>query len=639
MWRFLSALVAVFVAAPIVLGQISEHANAALVGAVLLLILAGAAWLAWVALRPVADRRAATAPTGVCGLSHPRRQALALALVLGAVALASALAFRHRRRPGATLHRVSPAWPSLLSSSASSFSDWRRTGALLSSVSAPCSLARSPPRAPSAAICPGSTSASSARSRRTRTAPSPSSPSRSFSTASARSAEVPSAHPGDRLCERWLTYSAALAVMSFHAVLALGWWSDEPGLDLAGWVPVGAAMATMAVAVAKECGSDLPRIDAEIAEALRGCDPKRDGSGDAVRQAYRSAATGASVTDLSFDFAGAWLGAGLLSALVLTDGLGAWVSGAEPSGLLAFLVAFAVGGRPWAYRQQAVDRTGAARPEALAVLRVTLELRAGKKAWDGSAAWERLRAFARGWPEGASAAPFDDLVVVGPERLQGAPRRRAGARGRAHEPAAAPVPQASMRGRLAAGAQALLRPAGALGPGQPLGGRTAAHPRAAPRTGPRRARPAGGLQPAPRLESAGWVETRRGGALRGRCRRHHGLPPAPHGRPDTHPGGREKTPSYRPSGPAVSEQRVVRAAGCELREDARRRPRSCGERARRHRGDGPDPERRAPRPARPGCLTRRGPISHRMRVSEKNPCQVGEIAHPTRRDSFIHTLV
>lgn len=208
--------------------------------------------------------------------------------------------------------------------------------------------------------------------------------------------------------------------MAVTALLGGAWFvlATWRGLE-AGWAaPVAGAMSSLALWWVKEFGSDLPNVAAEIGQACEA--RRRQGAAAAppkLLAAYRSDGEWDCRTDSLFYFAGAWIGAGLLSetpSLTQADDVGAWRSGAEIIGLLLFIAIFLLLGRNWAYRQEAIDMTGAPRANRLALLtsRLTLAIQRDEGGWNCNAdALATLAAFAQALP--LEDAPFDHLLVVG----------------------------------------------------------------------------------------------------------------------------------------------------------------------------------------------------------------------------------
>lgn len=206
---------------------------------------------------------------------------------------------------------------------------------------------------------------------------------------------------------------------------------------LANWVPldpdwarpVGAAMAAVALWWVKEFGSDLPNVqlelsDAEAARRRAGVieSEEDDAEAEDLDRGYFRDALWDTRTDALFYVAGAWIGAGVLSrAAILDDGLGAWGTGSEIVGSLVFLTVFLGCGRNWAYRQQALDRTGTVRANrlALVVSRLALHVPDSDGAFRPDAAVpqprKRLLDFATGRTD------FRHLILIGDE---GAGKRR-----------------------------------------------------------------------------------------------------------------------------------------------------------------------------------------------------------------------
>ncbi|MEM7176665.1 MAG: hypothetical protein AAF503_03075, partial [Pseudomonadota bacterium] len=201
------------------------------------------------------------------------------------------------------------------------------------------------------------------------------------------------------------------------AVLSVYFWiaaNADLGSDWA--IPVGGAVTSMAVWLVKEFGSDLPNIYAELIDTqiARSRSNSRNDKGTGVEQSYLDAGNWDLRTDLSFDFAGAFLGAGVLSGgSLLSSATGAWAVGAELIGVLIFLLVFIGGGRNWAYRQNALDRSGVGRGNMLAVLDFAVDLYpAGGTAGHAiDEPREKLMEFAQG------SAQFRHLIVVGGRRF------------------------------------------------------------------------------------------------------------------------------------------------------------------------------------------------------------------------------
>lgn len=208
-------------------------------------------------------------------------------------------------------------------------------------------------------------------------------------------------------------------------------------------LPIAAGTASVAIWWLKEFGSDLPNVDREIAEARQ----RRDGEGlEALRRDYFMDGAWDARTDAAFYVTGAAIAVGVLSdgTLLSAEQPGRWAVGAEIIGLLGFVAAFLAFGRLWAYRQQALDLTGAPRANRVAVLGhdLALHILGGPAATRGTPCPDPhlvLHDFARGCVRAGSPGTgeraftaFTDLVVID----------RTGGRGRIGE---ALVSEASLR--------------------------------------------------------------------------------------------------------------------------------------------------------------------------------------------------
>lgn len=210
-------------------------------------------------------------------------------------------------------------------------------------------------------------------------------------------------------------------VFYLMVAIVLGFWtysvlSGDLSKD---WrVQIAGSIASMCVWLVKEFGSDLPNVYEELLAASARRSPNVADDGRLLENSYIETAQWDARTDGSFYLAGALIGAGVLSGgAMITTGDGAWTVGAEILGLLIFGLIFIAGGRNWAYRQKAIDISGASRGNLLAVLDFTAEL----QAFDGMVIVEdelehprqRLYRFAVGNEE----AHFSHLMVVGKPRL------------------------------------------------------------------------------------------------------------------------------------------------------------------------------------------------------------------------------
>lgn len=145
---------------------------------------------------------------------------------------------------------------------------------------------------------------------------------------------------------------------------------------------IAAGAASLTLWWVKEFASDLPNVHREIYDIGE----KRPGGahtgilGDCklVEADYFADARMDARTDGLFYFAGAWIGAGVLTdipVLTATPQAAGWSSGSEILGLLIFLAIFVGLGKNWAYRQLALDLVGANKASRLAVFHSALWLR------------------------------------------------------------------------------------------------------------------------------------------------------------------------------------------------------------------------------------------------------------------------
>jgi hypothetical protein len=145
---------------------------------------------------------------------------------------------------------------------------------------------------------------------------------------------------------------------------------------------IAAGAASLTLWWIKEFASDLPNVHREIHDIgiLRpgGVHDGILGDCRAVEADYFADARMDARTDALFYFAGAWVGAGVLTDVpVLGDSTagGGWASGSEILGLLIFLAVFIGLGRNWAFRQLALDLTGTDKASRLAVFHSALWLK------------------------------------------------------------------------------------------------------------------------------------------------------------------------------------------------------------------------------------------------------------------------
>ncbi len=200
-------------------------------------------------------------------------------------------------------------------------------------------------------------------------------------------------------------------IQAFAITLLAAWFISGTWNGLEGDWPlaIGAAVGACTLWWIKEFGSDLPNVDDEIRAARARRPPGLYGPSAASEADYFGDARMDARTDALFYFAGAWIGAGVLSRTpVLTTTL--WESGSELLGLIVFVVIFLVVGKNWAFRQQALDLAGLDAASRLAVIHAGLRLHvpAHGGGWEASSdPLDALRVFARG--EGD--AGFDHLLV------------------------------------------------------------------------------------------------------------------------------------------------------------------------------------------------------------------------------------
>ena len=169
--------------------------------------------------------------------------------------------------------------------------------------------------------------------------------------------------------ERWvqLISNIIIGAVYFYAIT---------GLESPEWrLVIAAAIASLSLWWIKEFASDLPNVHAEIgAVALRRPNDVLGRCGGLEKEYFRDARIDAR-TDGLFYFAGAWIGAGVLSNTpVMTAD--SWKSGSEILGLIIFLLIFLILGKNWAYRQLALDLMGAYKASRFAVFRSRLWLTA-----------------------------------------------------------------------------------------------------------------------------------------------------------------------------------------------------------------------------------------------------------------------
>lgn len=195
-----------------------------------------------------------------------------------------------------------------------------------------------------------------------------------------------------------------------------------------GWrMPVAGAICSLAIWWVKEFGSDLPNVYKEIYEAVRRRPGALLGECRMVEKEYADDARMDARTDGMFYFAGAWIGAGVVSsAPVLTDSV--WMSGSEMLGLGVFLLVFIGMGETWAFRQQALDFMGADKASRLAVfhaaLRLTIDPKPGEPTVYHAEPLDFLRHFsAKDWRRGDQM--FEHLIVFGPSGAGVTPLGRA----------------------------------------------------------------------------------------------------------------------------------------------------------------------------------------------------------------------
>lgn len=173
-----------------------------------------------------------------------------------------------------------------------------------------------------------------------------------------------------------------------NAIIALVLFIGMTEVQVDDWkLSLAAGVASLCVWWIKEFASDLPNVHREIASVVlkrHTADEtpptarmdetlKTDRRRALEKEYFRDARTDAR-TDGMFYFAGAWIGAGVLTdEPVLTDL--SWSAGSEIFGLLLFVAIFVGVGKNWAYRQLALDLMGARMASRFAVFRAELRLR------------------------------------------------------------------------------------------------------------------------------------------------------------------------------------------------------------------------------------------------------------------------
>ena len=133
--------------------------------------------------------------------------------------------------------------------------------------------------------------------------------------------------------------------------------------------------------------------------------------GTRLNRQFESTARWDSRTDAMFYLAGAWIGAGVISDVsAITGSRISWEFDLELFGFLFFVTFFVLGGRNWAYRQQAVDRSGAERANMMAVVDFCVELydSAGMRVKE-----PRLELYKFARKKSDQSRRFDHLVVFG----------------------------------------------------------------------------------------------------------------------------------------------------------------------------------------------------------------------------------
>ncbi len=193
------------------------------------------------------------------------------------------------------------------------------------------------------------------------------------------------------------------------------WFASACWLDfVTEWkVAAAGAISAMAIWTAKEFAGDMQTVRAELNDAReRRCKAgSKNDQGTRLNREFRSTALWDSRTDAMFYLAGAWIGAGVISDVSATSGSRiAWAFDLELFGFLFFLAFFVFGGRNWAYRQQAVDRSGAERANMMAVIDFCVELYdcAGMRVKE-----PRLELYKFARKKSCQSRRFDHVVVFG----------------------------------------------------------------------------------------------------------------------------------------------------------------------------------------------------------------------------------
>ena len=223
--------------------------------------------------------------------------------------------------------------------------------------------------------------------------------------------------------DRQVYIIANVCVFLFLILVSL--WGRQSGWSLA----FAGVLISMAIWLCKEFGSDMPNASSELDAARRHREQGRTqcpkscipDEGQLLDEIYLTTARWDSRTDSMFYLAGAWVAAGII--LDSTS----WVADSSPSQSdrdwlallvvgsgLFFFVAFLLGcGKNWAFRQQAVDQTGATRGNMLATIDCSVEL-GGDKCGRVAEPRYKLYQFARGDAQGSCS--LQHLVVFGAGR-------------------------------------------------------------------------------------------------------------------------------------------------------------------------------------------------------------------------------
>ncbi len=215
---------------------------------------------------------------------------------------------------------------------------------------------------------------------------------------------------------RWLGFIIASLCVFLNLAAASSLWVGSEQSD---WIAaIVSVLISMAIWVGKEFGGDMPNVRRELKMAR--CKRKQRSSGNNTKdkgkcldKRYLETAKWDSQTDTMFYLAGAWVSAGIILASQSAQNDPDWLAPAVIWSGIAFLICFFLAcGKIWAYRQQAVDRTGATHGNMMAVVDFNIKLLYGKRKVDEPRV--KLYHFARG--NQTDCCSLQHLVVFGAGR-------------------------------------------------------------------------------------------------------------------------------------------------------------------------------------------------------------------------------